>query len=123
MKDDTLKKLSTVHNVAQFVSFSPAGDVRHVVLRKPSPFYEQRGLIESLFEQADEGAVRVRSFLPDVKSGQPFTKRPIKKVEDADILVTNLRRQGLYVIVNESIDIDDGGVSGVLHGPVIEFSP
>ena len=30
---------------------------------------------------------------------------------------------GLYTIVNETVDVNDGGVSGVVQGEVIEFAP
>ena len=38
-------------------------------------------------------------------------------------LVYTFARQGFYTIVNETIDVNDGGVSGVAWGGVIEFSP
>jgi hypothetical protein len=38
-------------------------------------------------------------------------------------VVDRLARQGLFTIVNETVDVNDGGVSGVLLGDVIEFAP
>ena len=41
-------------------------------------------------------------------------------------MLQHLRRlaeQGLYTIVNETIDVKDGGVSGVAFGNVVEFAP
>lgn len=37
--------------------------------------------------------------------------------------LTRLSAAGLHTIVNETIDIHDGGVSGVLMGNVLEFAP
>src|SRR5205085_475757 len=41
-------------------------------------------------------------------------------------IVENVRRlaaSGLYTILNETIDVRDGGVSGVVLGDIIEFAP
>lgn len=122
-KDDILGELAPRHNVAQFVSFAPSGEVRHVVLRQSPTATLQRDFIRILFEQADEHSVRVRTFLPGAPPGQPFTNKAIASSDEADQLVTKLRQDGLYVIVNESISINDGGISGVKHGNVTEFSP
>jgi hypothetical protein len=37
--------------------------------------------------------------------------------------VRRLGAQGLYTIANETIDVGDGGVSGVAYGGVLEFAP
>lgn len=123
LKDDILWELAQRHNVAQFVSFAPAGEIRHVALRQPPNATTQRDVIRVLFDQADEHSVRVRTFLPHAGAGQPFTNKALANADEADQLVTKLRADGFYVIVNESIDVNDGGISGVKHGNVTEFSP
>jgi hypothetical protein len=48
------------------------------------------------------------------------------EVGSIDEVLQNIRRltsQGFYVIVNETISVTDGGVSGVVLGGVVEFAP
>ena len=44
-------------------------------------------------------------------------------VGEAEALVHKLAAEHMHVIVNETVDVRDGGVSGVVQGDVIEFAP
>jgi hypothetical protein len=47
----------------------------------------------------------------------------IKTIDDAVSALSRLTSEGLHTIVNETVDIHDGGVSGVLMGNVLEIAP
>jgi hypothetical protein len=47
----------------------------------------------------------------------------LDKVDSAVAVVQRLTTEGLHTIVNETIDVSDGGVSGVVQGNTIEFAP
>jgi hypothetical protein len=49
--------------------------------------------------------------------------RGLSEVEPVLAAVTEAAGSGLYSIVNESIDVSDGGVSGVALPDVVEFAP
>ena len=68
------------------------------------------------------GTVNIRSFRPGRDKGNPF-EYGIGKVEDAARIVGSLAAEGYSTIVNETIDTNDGGVSGVTLGGVMEFTP
>jgi hypothetical protein len=78
--------------------------------------------VASLLAAAPDGTVNVRSFKPDDPKSQPFQygmsniERVLEKLQD-------LGGRGYYTIVNETIDVHDGGVSGVIEGGVVEFAP
>lgn len=67
-------------------------------------------------------SVNIRSFHPDSMQGNEFIYG-ITDVETAVCHVERLASKGLYTIVNETIDVNDGGVSGVVQNNFIEFSP
>ncbi|HET8683894.1 MAG TPA: hypothetical protein VFM54_18790 [Micromonosporaceae bacterium] len=66
--------------------------------------------------------VNVRSFLPDADKGNPF-HYGLEKAGDVVALVESLAAHGYFTIVNETVDIHDGGVSGVTLNDLIEFVP
>ena len=47
----------------------------------------------------------------------------LKTVDEAVVGAERLASEGLFVIANETIDIYDGGVSGVVQGDIVEFAP
>ena len=67
-------------------------------------------------------SVNVRSYEPFSPQSREFVYG-LKNVSEAVAAVERLSSEGLYTIVNETIDVHDGGVSGVLMGPLLEFSP
>lgn len=124
-KDAVLDSLSNHGNVAQFVSFAPNLDIRYSRIAGLAPnatFVSPRDAIASLLRVSPEGSVNVRSYHPENPKGREFIYglRGVEGVEDA---VRRLASQGLYTIANETVDVSDGGVSGVALGDVIEFAP
>lgn len=124
-KDAVLDELAAHANVAQFVSFGPgvAPATRYVWIRGTE---KQRLTVEeavrALLHQSVDGRVNVRSFLPEQPRSHEFIYG-LGSVEEAVAAVRRLAASGLYTIVNETIDINDGGVSGVSHGGLMEFAP
>lgn len=115
-------------NVAQFVSFEPhLGLPRQAYCRVSglSPnnqFPGLRSALEILLRSSATSSINVRSYEPHDPQSREFIYG-LKSVESAAAAVERLSQQGLCTIVNETIDIADGGVSGVLMGNVLEFAP
>jgi hypothetical protein len=127
LKDDVLSRLAARANVAQFVSFGPAADLpqRHSCLRDHRPghrFGSAEEAVETLLALASGGSVNVRSFRAGAPKGGPFTYGLARR---DDVLATLRARagEGLHTIANETVDVDDGGVSGVALGGLVEFAP
>jgi hypothetical protein len=59
---------------------------------------------------------------PDNPQGGEFISS-LTRVGDVLAALSRLSSEGFYTIVNETIDLNDGGISGVAHGEVMEFSP
>ncbi len=124
-KDTVLESLSNHGNVAQFVSFSPSLDIRYSRIVGHSPnasFGSPRDAIASLLRASVEKSVNVRSYHPENPKSREFIYG-LREVEGAEAAVRRLASQDLYTIVNETVDVNDGGVSGVALGDVIEFAP
>lgn len=127
-KDRSLDRLAESGNVAQFVSFSPdRGRVRQEYSRVAGhapndPFLSEQMALEALLTLSPEASINLRSFSPDDPRSREFVYG-IKSVDDAISALNRLLADGLFVIANETVDIRDGGVSGVAQGGVIEFSP
>lgn len=128
-KDESLDYMAEQgFNVAQFVSFSPsvkgpkqefARIAGHGV---NAPFESPIAAIRFLLSASSDQSVNVRSYEPFNPQSRPF-KYALKSADEALDWVEKLGRDGLYTIVNETVDINDGGVSGVLMGNLLEFSP
>ncbi|HEU4556562.1 MAG TPA: hypothetical protein VFS20_01890 [Longimicrobium sp.] len=124
-KDEILDRLARDANVAQFISFGPALDQRFAWVHGHEPnvrFATVEQAVEAILAAAPEGSVNVRSFQPFDAKSREF----IYGLKDAGEVVAQLRRLGaggLYTIVNETVDVNDGGVSGVAYGAVFEFAP
>jgi hypothetical protein len=124
-KDARLNQLTKFGNVAQFVSFGPDLKQRFSRVSGFEPnhcFLEAREAVKTLLDRAPERRVNIRSFKPDDPQGHEF----VYGIDSADIAEEHLRRltaSGLWVIVNETVDVNDGGVSGVVHGNIMEFAP
>lgn len=127
-KDQSLDRLAETGNVAQFASFSPdAGGVRQEYSRMAGhapndPFLSERLALETLLRLSPEASINLRSFSPDSPRSREFVYG-IGNVEDAMSALHRLLGEGLFVIANETVDVRDGGVSGVAQGGVLEFSP
>ena len=66
--------------------------------------------------------MNVRTFKPDVTKGNPFDYG-LRDANEVTSRVLSFTHDGYYVIVNETIDVSDGGVSGVRGGGITEFAP
>jgi hypothetical protein len=128
-KDDVLARLADKYNVAQFASFGPGAEPqqRHLRITDPGATDPAAGPadVEAAIElvlRRSAGAVNVRSFRPEAPKGNPF-RYDLTSAAEAASIVRALATEGYHTIVNETIDIADGGVSGVALGEVIEFSP
>lgn len=126
-KDETLARLAASHNVAQFVSFGPGavpGQRYCRIAGVPDDYFfkDVEAAVSELLKNSADGTVNVRSFRPGDDTSYPF-EYGIKTATDAADLVRKHARSGLNTIVNETIDIHDGGVSGVLADNFVEFAP
>lgn len=128
-KDDMLNKLAESGvNIAQFISFDKEDITtpKYVWIKGVNRTEKMKGeaefLIETLIEKAFSKSVNIRSFGDTLQRGGRFEMGVSNPLEVIRIIGENAR-EGKHSIVNENIDIKDGGVSGVALGNVIEFSP
>lgn len=123
LKDSVLNQLAEVANIAQFASYGPDLKQRHARIRG----YKVDHLFSSLSAAAavllqTTGSVNVRSFEPYNAKSREF----IYGLTSQEQIVHEVRRLaslGLFTIINETVDVNDGGVSGVALGNLIEFAP
>ena len=124
LKDQRLAYLADNNeNVAQFASFEPGSE--------PTLRYQRiRGLgnhaarLEKVAAAllAVSSSCNVRTFrTPPVKSS-PF-EYGLTRLDDILGFIRKYAAEGYYTIINETIDVDDGGVSGVALGGIVEFAP
>jgi hypothetical protein len=123
LKDDRLDQLAASHNVAQFVSFAPGSTpvLRHQrIAQQEQRLDGSAAAITRLLSVA--GSVNVRAFRPGLTKGAPFAYGIVDTAE-AVRMVGRRATEGFYTIVNETVDVHDGGVSGVALGDMVEFAP
>ena len=127
-KDKSLDLLADRGNVAQFVSYSPSSGGLHQEFSRVSGFppnflfHSVQQSISSLLASSPERTLNVRSYTPD----SPRSREFVYGIGEADVAFETLSRlagEGLYAIANETVDVSDGGVSGVAQGGIIEFAP
>ena len=129
MKDEKLSNIieKDYGNIAQFISFNPDTKRPRFVYIKNyyhSVSCRDKELIEKLIDSAPSKSINIRSYSPEIMKGNKLIFN--KKLEDIDEIVEIIelnRENQKYSILNENINIDDGGVSGVVLGDIIEFSP
>lgn len=127
-KDQSLDELARIGNVAQFVSYSPGGKTPNqqfcrIAGYEPNHrFTTVRDGLYSLVEHSPEGTINLRSFTPESPRSRDF-HYGLGNVDEAESLLTRMSAEGLFVIANETVDVSDGGVSGVIQGGVAEFAP
>src|SRR5438132_5653500 len=127
-KDHCLDLLAESGTVAQFVSFAPASvrgtEQTHSRLRRYAHnhrFPTATDAIRVLLASSPDGSINLRSFTPD----NPRSREFLYGISNAQTAIGHLNRliaEGLFVIANETVDVSDGGVSGVIEADVIEFS-
>jgi hypothetical protein len=125
LKDEQLVEVARLGNVAQFVSFDPGAQLRHARIAGFSddePFASADDAVAALIAVSPERSVNVRAYSPDSPKGNEFLYGLTSAVE-ATAHVRRLAGSGLFTIVNETVDVDDGGVSGVALGDLVEFVP
>lgn len=128
-KDRSLDVLAELGNVAQFVSFEPRpdGGLEQAYCRlaghEPNHrFPSPEAAIDALLACSPEGTINLRSYQPD----SPRSREFVYGIGDPAEAIATARRlagEGLHVIANETIDVADGGVSGVAQGDIVEFAP
>jgi hypothetical protein len=128
-KDRSLDALARTGNVAQFVSFIPGPDGKlkqqySRVSGYPTNygFGSLEAALTTLLGKSADGTINLRSYAPDSPRSRDFLYG-IKTVEEAVDGAKRLASEGLFVIANETVDIYDGGVSGVVQGDIVEFAP
>lgn len=124
-KDEILDRLARTANVAQFISFDRDLRQRFAWLNGFGPnhsFASPEDGVRTLLESSPEKSVNVRTFEPDNPKSRDFAYGLLTV---ADVLehLNAFSAAGLNTIVNETIDVGDGGVSGVAYGDLIEFAP
>ncbi len=127
LKDEMLNRIAEQSgNIAQFVSFAPNGMQRFARIRGVAPSCRFASVEEAVAAILQTGApyVNIRSFLPEKPDGNPFFmgRKGFETSQKVAVKVQELIVQGFYIIVNEEIDVGDGGFSGVLLGNVAEFA-
>lgn len=128
-KDEVLNSLSATANVAQFVGFRPSakGSVSQSYCRVAGypanyRFDGVEDAITALMTASSDRMVNVRSYEPNSPRSREFVYG-LDTVDAVLETIARLSKENLHLIVNETIDIHDGGVSGVLQGQLIEFAP
>lgn len=124
-KDAILNDLAESANVAQFVSFDPKVIQRFCRITGVPvnhTFASPIEAVEALLSNSPDKTVNVRSFRPDQAQGNPFFYG-LNNTSEVIAHIMRLAKADFYTIVNETVDINDGGVSGVLQDGCIEFAP
>lgn len=127
-KDRKLDLLAERFNVAQFVSYAPSAggpDQQFCRLADLAPnarFDSLQLAIEALFLRSAEGTVNIRSFSEEQAQSREFLYA-LTSVDDAVGAIRRISGEGAFTIANETIDVSDGGVSGVAVGGLVEFKP
>lgn len=125
-KDQGLDRLAeSGHNIAQFVSYGPDNMQRFSRTLGTIANYPFGSVTEAahyMLANSAEHSVNVRSFAPDDPKSKPFDYG-LTSADDVATIAAARHADGLHTIINETISIDDGGVSGVSLGNVMEFAP
>ncbi|MDP2676156.1 MAG: hypothetical protein Q8O83_00505 [bacterium] len=124
LKDERLDSLAKHGaNVAQFASFDPQGNIRFARVRElPKIKTEDLKKVISFVLERGCGSANIRTFLPEKPDGNPF-EYGLTNSEEIAAKIRAYASQGYYTILNETIDIHDGGLSGVLFGKIMEGAP
>lgn len=125
LKDEVLDQIANASNVAQFVSFGPDLTQRFSRILGYEPnfrFPDVATAVRKLLQTSPEHKVNIRTFKPKKLMDNPFI-RLVGSEHEALAHLKDLSEQGFFTLVNEDIDVNDGGVSGVLLNGIVEFAP
>jgi len=78
--------------------------------------------VSVLMQTSPEHSINVRTYHPEHPKSRAFVYG-LRDVAEAVSRVRCFADEGLHTIVNETVDVNDGGVSGVCLGNVVEFAP
>lgn len=130
LKDEKLDVLSSknIANIAQYISFEPGKGltpkfihINNFVLMNN---LSTERIIETLILSSKNKCVNIRSFSTTTSKGNKFIYgKTINDISEILQIIEDNAKEGKHSIINENIDINDGGVSGVILGNNIEFSP
>lgn len=127
LKDD---KLSFMHdhmgcNIARYISISPDMSIRYINIDKDYVYKgDLKECILDLIKVSNSKSVNIRSFSIESMKGHSLVYG--KQANEIDEILNIIQKncnENKYSIINETIDVNDGGVSGVILGNIIEFAP
>jgi hypothetical protein len=123
-KDEVLYRIGAYANVAQFVSFGTGLNKRFHRIRglKDAVNQDLTYWVEELFKRVQKHKVNIRTFRPELTKGTEFLQG-LTEVPEVVSQLKRLANSGYYTIVNETIDMSNGGIGGVQVGGLIEFAP
>jgi hypothetical protein len=128
LKDQVLAEIvQRGGNVAQAITYGPDGKQRFHWIRGVDPDFVFKSIEQGVKAILATGArfVNIRTYTPDAPDGNPFffgRKGFVDTPKRVAAKVRQMMKEGYYVIINEQIDIMDGGFSGVVFGDVAEFA-
>lgn len=129
LKDDKLNSIyvNNYGNIAQFISISPEKNLKYVYINNFYETYERlslRDLILVLIKSARSRSVNIRSFsISNMKGNKLIYNKTEEDIAEILEVINQNCINGKYSIINENIDINDGGVSGVMLSNIAEFAP
>ena len=122
LKDETLWELSQTNNVARFISFDQNLNLRYsrISVNDSEISGSAIEVIANLMNLC--GSVNIRTFLAEQSSGNPFVYG-LTDTNDVFEKISKYGKMGYFCLVNETISVNDGGISGVVDQGIVEFSP
>lgn len=130
LKDEKLFEIvsSNRGNVAQFISVAPddCAQVKLAVIDScgHQTFKSVEDALLLLLDSSRSKKVNIRSFTRESPKGHSLHYgKGRSDIEEILNIIKENALKGKYSIINENIDVSDGGISGVVLGNIVEFSP
>ena len=117
LKDEKLNyMMKNGSNIARFISVNPDMEIRFVNVDRDYEKKENlKDCITDLINISNSKSVNIRSFAKDSMKGHKFVYgKTIEDIEEIMEIIKENSSNGKYSIINETIDVNDGGVSGVV---------
>lgn len=127
LKDDKLafmyEKMDC--NIARYVSIAPDMSIRYVNIDADYVYKGNlKNCILDLIESSNSKSVNIRSFsIVSMKGHSLVYGKQADEINEILNVIQKNCNENKYSIINETIDVNDGGVSGVILGNLIEFAP